>query len=177
MKDAKKILINTMRNKKGEINLEEIHIKYSPLIRFRIKRSLGESYSDWEGIANEIITTAIEKIKKGEFRGESTIGTFIYTITSRRIIDYIRQKSKGLKHSPEPASFSVSHEQIEKKERAEMIAKAIRKLKHKYRKVLYLYYYKEFSREEVAQRLGITPRRISKLVNCSQKLLKKMIKK
>ena len=166
-----------MRKKKEEINLEEIYAKYSSVISFRVKKSLGASNPDWEDVTNEIITNVIEKIKKGEFRGESSIGTFIYTITSRRIIDYIRQKSKVLKQAPEPSPYPDPHEHVENKERAERIAKAIKKLKPKYRDVLYLYYYKELSREEVAQRLGITPHRVSERVNYSQKLLKKLMKK
>ena len=166
-----------MKKKKEKINLEEIYTKYRPVISFRVKKSLGASNPDWEDIVNEIITNVIEKIKKGEFRGESSLGTFIYIITSRRIIDYIRQKTKVLKHAPEPASYPDPQEHIENKERAESIAKAIKKLKPKYRDVLYLYYYKDLSREEVAKRLGLTPRRVSERVNYSQKLLKKLLKK
>ena len=166
-----------LRERKEKINLEEIYTKYRPVISFRVKRSLGASNPDWEDIVNEIITNVIEKIKKGQFRGESSLGTFIYVITSRRIIDYIRQKTKVLKHAPEPASSPDPHEHIENKERAESIAKAIKKLKPKYRDVLYLYYYKDLSREEVAKRLGITPHRVSERVNYSQKLLKKLLKK
>ena len=166
-----------MRKKKKETNLEEIYAKYRSVISFRVKKSLGSSNPDWEDVTNQIITNVIEKVKKGEFKGESSIGTFIYTITSRRIIDYIRQKSKVLKQAPEPTPYPDPHEHIENKERAESIAKAIRKLKPKYRDVLYLYYYKDLSREEVAQRLGISPHRVSERVNYSQKLLKKLIKK
>ena len=166
-----------MKKKKEKINLEEIYTKYRPVISFRVKKSLGASNPDWEDIVNEIITNVIEKIKKGEFRGESSLGTFIYVIASRRIIDYIRQKTKVLRHAPEPASSLDPHEHIENKERAESIAKAIKKLKPKYRDVLYLYYYKDLSREEVAKRLGITPHRVSERVNYSQKLLKKLLKK
>jgi RNA polymerase sigma-70 factor (ECF subfamily) len=165
-----------MGKKKRKDQLEEVFVKYKPIVTFRVKKSLGAYNPDCDDVANEIITNVIEKIKKGEFRGESSVGTFIYTITSRRIIDYIRQKSKVLKHVPEPASYPDPQEQIENKERAEMIATAIKKLKPKYREVLYLYYYKEFSREEVAQKLGISPRRVSERVNYSQKLLKKLIK-
>jgi len=170
-------IISKVENKKLNTNLEEIYVKYRPVISFRVRKSLGSSNPDWEDIVNEILTNAIEKIQKGEFRGESSIGTFIYTITSRRIIDYIRQKSKILKHIPEPADFPDPQEQIENKERAELMARALKKLKPKYRKVLYLYYYKEFSREEVAEKLGISPRRVSERVNYSQKLLKKFLKK
>ncbi len=170
------IMDATMGKEKQKSQLDEIFVKYKPIVTFRVKKSLGAYNPDCDDVANEIITNVIEKIKKGEFRGESSVGTFIYTITSRRIIDYIRQKSKVLKHVPEPTSYPDPHEQIESKERAEMIATAIKKLKPKYREVLYLYYYKEFSREEVAQKLGISPRRVSERVNYSQKLLKKLIK-
>ncbi|NQT79590.1 MAG: sigma-70 family RNA polymerase sigma factor [Candidatus Aminicenantes bacterium] len=165
-----------MERTKEAINIEEIYTKYRPIISFRVKKSLGASTPEWEDVVNEIITNVIEKLKKGEFRGESSIGTFIYTITSRRIIDYIRHKSKVLKHAPEPAHYPDPQEYIENKERAELMANAIKKLKPKYREVLYLYYYKDFSREEVAQKLSISPRRVSERVNYSQKLLKKLIK-
>ena len=164
-----------MKETRIKINLEEIYSKYRPIISFKVKKSLGASNPDWEDTVNEIITNVIEKIKKGEFRGESSIGTFIYTITSRRIIDYIRQKTKVLKYAPEPTPYPDPHEHIENKERAELVARAIRKLKPKDGEILYLYYYKELSREEVAKKFGITLRRVSERVNYSQKLLKKFI--
>jgi len=164
-------------DKKKEIDLEEIIAKYRPVVGFRVKKSLGAANPDWEDVANEIMLNVVEKIKKGEFRGESSIGTFIYTITSRRIVDYIRQKSKVLRHAPEPKPLPSPHEQIEDKERAELIAGAIKKLNPKYRETLYLYYYRDLSRKEVAQKLGISLRRVSERVNYSQKLLRKLIKK
>ena len=166
-----------MAKKKQETNLEEIYAKYGPVIRFRVRKSLGASNPDWEDIVNEIIANVIEKINKKEFRGESSIGTFIYTITSRRIVDYIRQKTKVLKHAPEPTPYPDPHQSVENKERAELIAAAIKKLKPKYREVIYLYYYKGLSREEVAEKLCITPHRVSERVNYSQKLLRKLVKK
>ena len=170
-------IMEQVEKKKEQLNLEEIITKYRPIVGFRVKKSLGVANPDWEDIVNEIMLNVIEKIKKGEFRGESSIGTFIYTITSRRIVDYIRRKTKVLKHAPEPKPMPAPHEQIENKERTEMIAAAIKKLKPKYREVLYLYYYRDLSREEVAQKLGISPRRVSEKVNYSQKLLRKLLKK
>jgi RNA polymerase sigma-70 factor (ECF subfamily) len=82
-----------------------------------------------------------------------------------------------LKHAPEPTPYPDPHEQVENKERTELISGAIKKLKPQYREVLYLYYYKGLSREEVAKKLCITPHRVSERVNYSQKLLKKLIKK
>ncbi len=162
---------------KNNSDFEEIIIRYRPIIGFRVKRSLGANNPDWEDVVSEIILNVIEKIKKGEFRGESSLGTFIYTITSRRIVDYIREKSKVLKHAPEPNPFPTPEEEVENRERMELIAQALKKLKPRYRELLYLYYYKGLSREEVGKRLGISPRRVSERVNYIQKVLRKIIKK
>lgn len=161
---------------KTSLRVDEIIAKYRPVVSFRVKKAIGAQTPDWEDVVNEIMLNVLEKLKKGEFRGESSIGTFIYTITSRRIVDYIRQKSKVLKHAPEPNPYLSPEEQIENKERAEWMARAIEKLKPKYKEVLYLYYYQELSREEVAKRLNITPRRVSERVNYAQKLLRKVLK-
>ena len=161
----------------GQDELDEIVAKYRPVITFKVKKSLGARTPDWEDVVNEVMLNVIDKLKKGDFRGDYSIGTFIYTITSRRIIDFIRHKSKVLKHAPEPDPFPSPVSMIENKEKAEVLAKAISKLKPKYIEVLYLYYYKEMGRKEVADQLGIPPRRVSERVNYAQKLLKKALQK
>lgn len=165
-----------MEKRKKDLELEEIVAKYRPVVSFRVKKSIGVQTPDWEDVVNEIMINVVEKLKKGEFRGESSIGTFIYTITSRRIIDFIRKKSKVLKHAPEPNPYLSPQEHVENRERAQWIADSIKKLKPKYKEVLYLYYYQELSREEVAKKLKISPRRVSERVNYAQKLLRKVLK-
>jgi RNA polymerase sigma-70 factor (ECF subfamily) len=162
--------------RKKDIDLDAIVAKYRPVVSFRVKKSIGVQTPEWEDVVNEIMINVVEKLKKGEFRGDSSIGTFIYTITSRRIIDYIRKKSKVLKHAPEPNPYLSPQEHVENRERAQWIADSIEKLKPKYKEVLYLYYYQELSREEVAKKLNISPRRVSERVNYAQKLLRKVMK-
>ena len=162
-------------NPSVDVDFDELIIRYRPVIGFKVKKALGGANPDWEDIVNEILLQAIGKIKSGEFRGESTVGTFIYTITSRRIVDYIRQKMKVLREAPEIPSLPDPQDQVERDERAETLARAIQKLKPKFKDVLYLYYYKELSREEVARRLGITPAKVSERVNYAQKLLRKQL--
>jgi RNA polymerase sigma-70 factor (ECF subfamily) len=164
-----------MKKKEKGLDLDAIVAKYRPVVSFRVKKSIGTRTPDWEDVVNEIMINVVEKLKKGEFRGDSSIGTFIYTITSRRIIDFIRKKSKVLKHAPEPNPYISPHEHVENRERARWIAQSMEKLKPKYKEVLYLYYYKELSREEVARKLKISPRRVSERVNYAQKLLRKVM--
>ena len=161
--------------KKCQANEEDV-LKYRSVISFRVKKALGGSNPDWEDVVNEILTQAIEKVRSGEFRGDSSIGTFLYVITSRRIIDYIRQKTRVLKHAPEPHPLPDPHEAVEAQERARHVASVVSGLKPKFRDVLYLYYYKDLSRDEVARELDITPRRVSERVNYAIKLIRKAIK-
>jgi RNA polymerase sigma-70 factor (ECF subfamily) len=165
-----------VKNKKKGLDIDAIVAKYRPVVSFRVKKSIGVQTPDWEDVVNEIMINVVEKLKKGEFRGDSSVGTFIYTITSRRIIDFIRKKSKVLKHAPEPDPYLSPHAHVENLERAQWVADSIKKLKPKYKEVLYLYYYQELSREEVAKKLKISPRRVSERVNYAQKLLKKVMK-
>ncbi len=151
-------------------------LKYKDVISFRVRKALGSSNPDWEDVVNEILTQAMQKVKSGDFRGDSSIGTFLYTITSRRIIDYIRQKTKVLRHAPEPNPFPDPHDEVESRERSRQVASAVSQLKPKFRDVLYLYYYKELPREEVAKELGISPRRVSERVNYAIKLIKKTVR-
>jgi RNA polymerase sigma-70 factor (ECF subfamily) len=159
-----------------DLPLDEAILQYRPVISFRVRKALGSSTPDWEDVVDEILTQAIEKVKTGAFRGDSSVGTFLYTITSRRIIDHIRQKTKVLRHAPEPAPFPDPHDETEGRERARQIATAVEGLKPKFRDVLYLYYYKELSREEVARELGISPRRVSERVNYAVKLIRKSVR-
>jgi RNA polymerase sigma-70 factor (ECF subfamily) len=152
-------------------------LQYRAVISFRVRKALGSANPDWEDVVNEILTQAVAKIKSGEFRGDSSIGTFLYTITSRRIIDYIRQKTRVLRHAPEPAPYPDPHDEMERRERARQVERVVAGLKPKFRDVLYLYYYRELSRDEVAKTLDISPRRVSERVNYALKLIQKALRK
>jgi RNA polymerase sigma-70 factor (ECF subfamily) len=164
-----------MTKKASKINLEEIILQYKPLISYRVRRSLGFSNPDWEDVVAEIFINVIEKIKSGKFRGESSIGTFIYTITSRRIIDYIRLKKKRIKFAPEPAPPPDPHQSLEKKEDVELITEHIKKLKPIYCDILYSYYYGDLTQKEIAGIFGISTSKVNYLIHHAQKLLRKMI--
>jgi RNA polymerase sigma-70 factor (ECF subfamily) len=170
-----KKIMSGIETRKPDTDLEQMIIRYRPVVSFKVRKSLGGGNPDWEDVVNEIMMQVIEKIKSGEFRGESSVGTFIYTITSRRIIDYIRQKMRVLKHAPEVNPLPDPHDQVERDERAARLAEAIKQLKPKFKDVLYLYYFKDLTREEVARKLGISPAKVSERVNYAQKLLRKIL--
>lgn len=157
-------------------DLEEIILKYKPLIAYRVKKSLGTSSPDWEDVVSEIILNVIENIKAGKFNGDSSLSTYIYTITTRRIIDHIRKKKRKQRAMSHPDSFPDPSQQLEKKERAKMMAEYLKRLKPAYCDILYSYYYGEFTQREIARMFGISPTRVNHIINHAQRLLRKMMR-
>ena len=155
--------------------LDRVLAKLRPLIGYKVKKALGAATPDWEDIVNEVLMQASEKISSGEFRGESSIGTFVYTITSRRIIDHIRRKSRILRDAPGAGLLPDPQEQVERSEQVEFLLEAIRKLKPRHREALELFYLQELPREEVARRMGTSPAKISEWANYAKKSLRKIM--
>lgn len=156
-------------------DLEKTILDYRNIVSFRVRKALGSQTPDWEDVVNEIMAQVLEKVRRREFRGESSIGTFIYIVTSRRIVDHIRDKNKVLRHAPDLVRDPDPDESLEQKERAELLAKLIKELKPKYRDVLHLYYYKDMSRDEVGRQLGITANQVSERLHYAQKLLRRKL--
>ena len=162
-------------SKKETYDLEKIVLEFYPQISFRVKRSVGHSNPEWEDICSEIVMGVVESVKSGKFRGDSSIGTFIYAITSRKIVDYIRKKTKTLRHVPEPNNSNDPHDHLEKKEREEIVYKAIKKLKPKHADILYMYYYLDVSRNQIAEIYSLSPRWVSEIIKSARKSLRRII--
>jgi RNA polymerase sigma-70 factor (ECF subfamily) len=156
-------------------DLDALAARYRPIVGFKVRRALGGANPDWEDVTNEVLAQVIAKLRAGEFRGESSIGTFIYTITCRRIVDYIRDKTKVLRHAPEPAPLPDPAERAERKDRLARLTEALARLKPKYRDVLHLYYVRDLSREETARALGLTVAQVSERANYGCKILRRIL--
>jgi RNA polymerase sigma-70 factor, ECF subfamily len=166
-----------MRSRKPRLDLDDVVREFRPKIGFKVRRALGPGNPDWEDVTNEVLAQAVEKIRSGEFRGDSTIGTFIYTITIRRITDYIRRKTRVLRFIPEPGTPEAPPANVERDQELERMLAALGTLKPRYKEVLNLYYLMEMTREETARRLGISPAKVSERVNYAQKLLRRKMRR
>lgn len=157
--------------KNQELDPEETLLKYWPQICFRVKNSIGRSTPDWEDVGSEILLGVIEAIRKGSFRGESSLGTFIYTVTTHKIVDFIRQKSKGPPPAPESGPDFDPSVEVETQERVRLVAELLKRLKPRYADILYLHYYLDLSRNEIAQIYGISPGRAGVLISAARNTL------
>ena len=156
-------------------DLEKIVLEFYPQISFRVKKSVGYNNPEWEDICSEIMMSVVKAIKAGTFRGDSSIGTFIYSITSRKIVDYIRKKTRSLNHIPEPDNSNDPHDHLEQKERGEIVYNAMKRLKPQHADILYMYYYLDVPRNQIAEIYSLSPRWISEIIKSARKSLKRII--
>jgi len=146
------------------------------VVGFKVRRSLGWWNPDWEDLTNDVLALAVAKIKAGEFRGESSIGTFIYTLTRHRVADYFRDKSRTFLQAFDPPSpLPGPEDRAQKEEEMLRLEAAVRKLKPKYREVVIHYLLKGLSREETARVLGLTLTQVSDRANYALKLLRRLL--
>jgi RNA polymerase sigma-70 factor (ECF subfamily) len=155
---------------------EEILLRYWPQISYRVKNSIGRLTPDWEDVGSEILVGVIEAIRKGTFRGESALGTFIYSITTHKIVDHIRQKKRALEEIPEQGHAFDPYLHVEKQERVKLVADLLKSLKPRYTDILYLHYYLDLSRNEIARIYSISPGRVGALITAARNTLKNLMK-
>lgn len=125
--------------------------------------------ADAEDITQEVFMKVASSF--GQFRGDSSVSTWIYTIARRTVIDFIRHKKtkKFLafwkNHIPDDYEatddFDLPVELVEKKEQRESLFKMISLLPEKMRSVIYLRFIKGVSVQETALYLDMTPNQVS----------------
>lgn len=170
------------RIKNGDKEAEsELVIKYGDKISFIIRRRIGWHHEDCDDLYQDAMLAVLESLRDGKFnqRKGGSLESYIYGITQNKLKDYFKyqKKQEVVKNSPIKDSESVIYGEtelkLENKELRKILRNGIAKLKDKYRKVLFLRYFKEYSITEISDHLGIPTRRVSERINYAIKLLKK----
>nr|WP_285876733.1 sigma-70 family RNA polymerase sigma factor [Fictibacillus phosphorivorans] len=121
----------------------------------RLAFTYTKNWQQAEDITQEIFINAYNHLN--DFREESTIKTWIYRIAINKCKDYLRSwhYTKTLLTNTfyqKSNSLSPEEEYLEMEQR-QQISKLILELPVKYREVIILYYFKEFSIEEISAAL------------------------
>jgi RNA polymerase sigma factor (sigma-70 family) len=164
-----------MKNSSKDQELGRLVLTYLPQISFRVRRSLGDSCADWEDVTADIMMDAIRALKNEKFKGKSSVGTFLYVITSRRIVDYIRRKYKRPLYCQDGDGPDDTFDQVKKDEELTIIREALKKLKPRQADFLYLQYYMELTQTEIADIYGLSLRRVNELLMQGKYSLRRII--
>jgi RNA polymerase sigma-70 factor (ECF subfamily) len=140
----------------------ELFLRYRDRIRRKVEAALS-SRPDCQDLTNEILEGALATIRSGRFRGDCRLATFIHAVARNKIAEYLRRRRpEAVELTDEIPSAVPSPEEVTSRgETGEAIRAALARLKPKYRRVLYLYYFKGLRVAEIAEQLGVPPRRVS----------------
>jgi RNA polymerase sigma-70 factor, ECF subfamily len=132
----------------------------------RIQRMIGHalsSHHEAEDLAQETVKGALESLRRGHFRGDCALGTFVHAVARNKIAEFIRRKKPApseltddtpdLKASPE--------DDLARQEMARAVREVLDRLRPNCRDVLYLYYYQGLGVSEIASRLAVPARKVT----------------
>ena len=151
-----KILLEKIVNR-DEKALFYVYKKYQPSI-FNFVKSQISNYQTAEELTQDIFLDFIEALR--DFRFQSSLKTFLFSIARHKIVDQIRKKKiRNILFSRLP-SFIVESlkvvfidEEIDKKELKEKIAKIINSLPNDYQLILRLKYIEGIKIKEISEKL------------------------
>jgi len=140
-----------------------------------------------EDIAQESLIRALENLKN--FKGESSLYTWLYRITTNIFYDHLRQRKElsydqmvygeeeettGLELPDEDTSVE---KEVERRDIQEIVRREIEKIPSYYRTVLVLYDIEGFSYEEICQILQKPLGTVKSRLNRARELLKQRLEK
>ena len=164
---------------KGD-NMDEV-IKF--LYRFQflkssiyIKQNSG-SQEDAEDIFQEVIVSFIQLVQRSKFRGDSSIGTFIYVLVRNTWLNELKKRKRSKLReekyeNTQEKSEAGAGEYIINREIKNQIVELIESLGENCKKILLAFYYDNLSMQEILTNLRYENEQVvrNKKYKCLQKL-------
>ena len=139
-----------------ESAFNRLAVKYQEKIYWHARRMTG-NHLDADEIVQDVLIVMYNKLKTFEFK--SSLYSWIYTITNTRSINYLKKKSlKSFFSLDEIRDKKFDQidviDDLESKQKVEMIEKALQKLPVKQREVFVMRNFDELSYEEISSITG-----------------------
>ncbi len=141
---------------------EEVFLRFAPRVRGLVESSLRHG-PDCEDLTCVILEDVIAGLRRGSFRGESRIGTYVYAVARNKIAEHLRRRRPAATGIPAnlPDRSPTPDVEVVREELDAAIRSALQELPPKNRTVLYLYYYRGMTIGRIASSLDVPPRRVS----------------
>ena len=129
-----------------------------------------------EDIVQDVLLKAYEQ--RSQFLGNASYKTYLYRMTINRCYDYFRSWSYRNTILTDRLTRIIKKPQksFHSDEKSTYVGECLLQLPIKYREVLILYYYKDFSQEEIAELLSISVNTVKTRMVRGRERLKKLLK-
>lgn len=165
---------------KDEREFFNFYQKYKLSVYNFLYKQIGNRHKA-EELTQDVFLDFIESLRN--FRGESSLKTFLFSITRNKLIDFFRRKKiKQLFFSSLPyyliegLATTVLDEELENKELARKIKKVFQKLPNGYSLILRLKYIERDRVKAIAQRLSMSFKATESLLFRARRAFAKVFK-
>lgn len=151
------ILAGILSNDLNEV-IFHIYKQYAEMVSFNVV-TMGGSLQDGEDIFQETVVAFIDLVKKGKFRGDSSIKTFLVAVARNIWLNELKKKKSGDQRAK---VFETNREHIENDVLADINQREVKAqflvlmghLGQSCKKVLTLYYYENQPFDEITTKMG-----------------------
>jgi RNA polymerase sigma factor (sigma-70 family) len=122
-----------------------------------VKNNSG-SQQDAEDIFQEVLVSFIGLVQKDKFRGESTVKTFLFSMTRHTWLNELKKRGRSevreLKYerTKDQQEVDVSHAMIDREEKKQVMD-VVEQLGETCKKILVMFYYENLSMKEILEKL------------------------
>lgn len=151
--------------------------------RERLRRFVAKLVDDADEAENIVQETFAEAYRQiGDFRGESTVSTWLFSIAKHLAYGHLRTTDRHnyLEHetieflqADQGGSAATTREEVEHTERKRIVHEALKELPDHYRRVVQLRDLEEKSTTETAEHLGLTEVNVRVRLHRARKQLRK----
>ena len=174
--------------KPKEYNLQQLVETYKGLV-FNTALSFLQHREEAEDITQDIFIEVYQSLSK--FKEQSTISTWIYRITVNKCLDQLRAKKRQKRfgfitslfhHETGEVLHEVSHFdhpgiELEKKEKARILFRAIERLPENQKTAFILWHIEELPQKEIAEIMQASVKAVESLLQRAKTNLRKELEK
>ena len=157
----------------SDAKLQKLWLKYYPRVKGRIIDRINDNTAA-EDIASEVFLGLVELVKKKSLRDETKIERIIWTITSRKIHDWLREKYRlnAQSTSAQEGSYPLNAflrrdsvtEEYQSKEFSGHVMNSVSNLTDRQQQAFTMMVVDGVSRTDTAEKLDISESRVQHLV-------------
>lgn len=154
---------------------ETLYQKYQPMVLRYCGRLLNHDIEAAADITDDVFFDVWQK--SGNFRGESTVKTWLFSIAHHKAVSYIRKNREASLDNEEQINELVSPETgqeaaLNADQQQVLLLEAIEQLSTEHKEALHLFYYSDMSIKDIAVTLAINDRTVrTRLHYAKQNLL------
>ena len=147
------LVTNLRTGQRMKESIKAIYRDYFESLSWYVMKNSG-TREDAEDVFQEVVVSFVELVRNGQFREESSVKTFLYSMNRYTWLNELKRRGRALareeKYEKELDRIlpDTSHLVMNREEKAEL-RRLVEELGETCRKILHLYYYENFSMKEI----------------------------